>query len=160
MGPLNSSAQLERIAGMVADVQEKGEGTVLSGGCPPGGAGFDGGYFYRPTLITDVAPGSRVLTEEVFGPVLPVITVPDLDTAIREANRTRFGLGASVWTSDLSAVKRVFREVRAGIVWVNRHLTVPPELPFGGISGTGIGRENGRQALRQYTQTKTLLVGW
>jgi succinate-semialdehyde dehydrogenase/glutarate-semialdehyde dehydrogenase len=160
MGPLNSRAQRDRIAAMVTGAQENREGTVLTGGCPIGGPGFDQGWFYRPTLVTGVAPDTRLLTEEVFGPVLPVVTVPDLDTAIREANRTRYGLGASVWTRDLATVKRVFREVKAGIVWVNRHLTVPPELPFGGVSESGIGRENGSQALQQYTRTKSLLIGW
>ena len=75
------------------------------------------------------------------------MTVPDLDCAIREANNTRYGLGASIWTKDLTTAKRVFDEVRAGIIWVNRHLTVPPEVPFGGMNDSGIGRENGQHAL-------------
>ncbi|MDD1691858.1 MAG: aldehyde dehydrogenase family protein, partial [Methanoregula sp.] len=112
------------------------------------------------TLVTDIMPGSRLVTDEIFGPVLPVMTVPDLDTAISEANNSRFGLGASVWTKDLSTTKRVFNEVNAGIIWVNRHLTVPPEVPFGGVNDSGIGRENGRHALDNYSQTKTLYMGW
>ena len=88
------------------------------------------------------------------------MTVPDLDTAIHEANKTRYGLGASNWTKDLATTKRVFDEVRAGIIWVNRHLTVPPEIPFGGMNESGIGRENGQHALDSYSQTKTLFLGW
>ena len=88
------------------------------------------------------------------------MTVPDLATAIREANASRFGLGASVWTRDLATVKRVFAEVHAGIIWVNRHLTVPPEIPFGGMNESGIGRENGQNALESYSRTKTLFIGW
>jgi betaine-aldehyde dehydrogenase len=88
------------------------------------------------------------------------MTVPDLDTAIREANRTQYGLGASVWTTNLHTAKRAFDEVHAGIVWVNRHLTVPPEVPFGGMNESGIGRENGLHALDNYSRTRTLFLGW
>jgi acyl-CoA reductase-like NAD-dependent aldehyde dehydrogenase len=160
MGPLNSEGQRTRIAETVENVRQSDEGIVLTGGCELRGKAFERGYFYRPTLVAGVAPGSRLVTEEVFGPVLPLMTVPDLATAIREANSTRFGLGASVWTRDLATVKRVFAEVHAGIIWVNRHLTVPPEIPFGGMNESGIGRENGQNALESYSRTKTLFIGW
>ncbi len=160
MGPLNSAGQRERISGMVNEVTKNGEGTILTGGCPLTGPSYDAGHFYRPTLVSDVSPGSRLLTDEIFGPVLPVITVPDLDSAIREANQSRYGLGASVWTTNLATTKRVFDEVHAGIIWVNRHLTVPPEIPFGGMNESGIGRENGSHALESYSRTKTLFLGW
>jgi succinate-semialdehyde dehydrogenase/glutarate-semialdehyde dehydrogenase len=160
IGPLNSAGQRERIAAMVNEITEKGEGTMVAGGCSLTGPAFDTGHFYSPTLVSDVSPGARLLTDEVFGPVLPVMTVPDLDTAIREANRSRYGLGASVWTTNLATTKRVFDEVHAGIIWVNRHLTVPPEIPFGGTNESGIGRENGSHALESYSRTKTLFLGW
>ena len=160
MGPLNSPAQRNRIATAVKETTEREEGTIVTGGCPIVGKDFEKGYFYRPTLIADVAPDAPLLKNEVFGPVLPVMTVPDLGSAIREANRTRYGLGASVWTRDLSTVKQVFSEVQAGIIWVNRHLTIPPEVPFGGTNESGIGRENGFRAIDSYTQTKTLFLGW
>lgn len=160
MGPLQNRQQFDVIAEMVADVKDKGEGTIIAGGNPLSGEESGKGYFYQPTLVTDVASDSRLLTDEVFGPVLPIVRVPDLDTAIQEANSTRFGLGASVWTRDLTTVKRVFSEVRAGIVWVNRHLTVPPEIPFGGTGESGTGRENGYRAMDNYTRTKTLFIGW
>jgi succinate-semialdehyde dehydrogenase/glutarate-semialdehyde dehydrogenase len=160
MGPLNSPAQRERIVQIVDATRDTDTGTILTGGSVPGGTPYDRGLFYRPTLVTDVAPESRLMNEEVFGPVLPVMTVPDLDTAIREANRTHYGLGASVWTTDLRTAKRAFDEVHAGIVWVNRHLTVPPEVPFGGMNESGIGRENGLHALDNYSRTKTLFLGW
>jgi succinate-semialdehyde dehydrogenase/glutarate-semialdehyde dehydrogenase len=160
MGPLNSSAQRERIGEMVENARESREGRVLTGGCELKGKAYEKGYFYRPTLVTDISAGSPLVTEEIFGPVLPVMTVPNLDTAIRQANNSRFGLGASVWTTNLHTAKRVFEEVRAGVIWVNRHLTLPPEVPFGGVEESGIGRENGQDALDQYSRTKSLILGW
>ena len=160
LGPMNSAGQRERISGMVNDVTDKGEGKILTGGYSLTGPLYDAGYFYCPTLVSDVSPGARLLTDEIFGPVLPVVSVPDLDTAIREANKSRYGLGASIWTTNLVTTKRVFDEVHAGIIWVNRHLTVPPEIPFGGINDSGIGRENGSHALESYSRTKTLFLGW
>jgi len=160
MGPLQNRPQLERITSLVEELRADGQGTIRCGGMRITGEGRERGLFYAPTLITGVNPEAALLREEVFGPVLPVMTVPDLDTAIAEANRTRYGLGASVWTSDLHVVKQVFARVRAGIIWVNRHLTIPPEVPFGGLRESGIGRENGIQALGQWTRTRTLMIGW
>jgi betaine-aldehyde dehydrogenase len=160
IGPMNSAEQREKISSRIEETRNNKEGTILTGGHSLKGTVFEKGYFYRPTLVTGIAPGSGLLTEEVFGPVLPVMAVSDLDTAIREANNTRFGLGASVWTKDLSTIKKVFGEVKAGIIWVNRHLSVPPEVPFGGINDSGTGRENGQHALDGYSQTKTLFLGW
>jgi len=160
MGPLQNRPQLERVSFLVEEVRAEGQGTIRCGGMRLSGEGRERGFFYAPTLVTGVSPEASLLREEVFGPVLPVMTVPDLDTAIAEANRTRYGLGASVWTSDLHVVKQVFARVRAGIVWVNRHLTVPPEVPFGGLRESGLGRENGIQALSRWTRTRTLVIGW
>ena len=160
MGPMNNAGQRDKISQLVEETRENNEGTILTGGSTLKGTAYEQGYFYRPTIVSNVVPGSRLVTSEVFGPVLPVMTVPDLDTAIREANNTRYGLGASIWTKDLATTKRVFNEVRAGIIWVNRHLTVPPEVPFGGIHESGIGRENGQHALDSYSRIKTLFLGW
>jgi acyl-CoA reductase-like NAD-dependent aldehyde dehydrogenase len=160
IGPMNNAEQREKSSRRIEETRDNNEGTILTGGHSLKGTVYEKGYFYRPTLVSDIMPGSRLVTDEIFGPVLPVMTVPDLDTAIREANNSRFGLGASVWTKDLSTTKRVFNEVNAGIIWVNRHLTVPPEVPFGGVNDSGIGRENGRHALDSYSQTKTLYIGW
>ena len=160
IGPMNSAGQREKISQVVEETRNTTEGTILTGGYALKGTAYEKGNFYRPTLVSDIIPGSRLVTSEIFGPVLPVMTVPDLDCAIREANTTRFGLGASVWTKDLATTKRVFDEVKAGIIWVNRHLTVPPEIPFGGMNESGTGRENGQHALDSYSQTKTLFLGW
>jgi succinate-semialdehyde dehydrogenase/glutarate-semialdehyde dehydrogenase len=160
LGPMNSAGQRERISGMVNEITDKCTGKIITGGCSLTGPSYDAGFFYRPTLVSDVSPNARLLTDEIFGPVLPLMSVPDLDTAIQEANRSRYGLGASVWTTNLATTKRVFDEVHAGIIWVNRHLTVPPEIPFGGMNESGIGRENGSHALESYSRTKTLFLGW
>jgi len=160
MGPLQNPDQLKRIEAQVNGFRDREEGRILLGGSRLAGPEHDRGFFYAPTLVTDVDPGAAVLNEEVFGPVLPIVPVPDLDTAIREANRSRYGLGASVWTKDLGVARAVFDRVSAGVVWVNRHLTVPPELPFGGVKESGIGREIGMQAVSQWTRTKSLFLGW
>ncbi|NMB79864.1 MAG: aldehyde dehydrogenase, partial [Methanomicrobiales archaeon] len=160
MGPLNSAAQRDDIAGRVERTRERDEGRIIAGGAALRGKAYETGFFYHPTLVTDVAPESCLVTEEVFGPVLPVITVPDLESGIRAANSSRYGLGASVWTKNLHTTRKVFDELHAGIIWVNRHLTVPPEIPFGGTHESGTGRENGHRALDQYSTTRTLFLGW
>jgi len=158
MGPLNNRPGYDRIRDIVGQVTERQEGKVYAGG-DIGTKLHEKGFFYPPTIITEVSPDSRIFSEEVFGPVLPVATFPDFDAAIRMANSTPFGLGASVWTNDARVISRYFAEVRAGIVWVNRHVSVPPEIPFGGIGESGSGRENGTLALLRYTVPRTLYYG-
>ena len=98
------------------------------------------------------------MREEVFGPVLPVAGFDTISDAIDLANATRFGLGASVWTHDMRTISRATQDLDAGIVWVNQHLRIPPEVPFGGMKSSGIGRENGRYALLHYLEEKTILI--
>ena len=160
MGPLAGKVQQERIISLMEDVQVRGEGKVSTGGYVPKEGDLVRGYYYAPTIVTDPHPGSSLLCGEVFGPVLPVTCIPDLDAAISQANQTPYGLGASIWTKDLEVVKEVFSRVDAGVIWVNRHLTIPPELPFGGVKGSGIGRENGVSAYLSHTRSKSLFLGW
>ena len=160
MGPLSGASQRDRIQKFVETMQNHGQGIVLTGGVPLSGPAYDGGFFYAPTVVTDVHPESPLLSKEVFGPVLPVMCITDLATAICHVNNTRFGLCASVWTRDLSVAKEVFSRVRSGVVWVNRHLTLPPEIPFGGLKVSGTGRENGMDGLLSYTRTRSLFLGW
>jgi acyl-CoA reductase-like NAD-dependent aldehyde dehydrogenase len=159
MGPLHTAAGRDAVAALVNDAVADGA-RVLTGGEAMHGPEYDNGHFYAPTLITRVPPRSPLLTTEVFGPVLPIVPVPNLDAAIHAANQSPYALGASIWTKDLQSVRKFFQEIRAGVVWVNRHLTLPPEVPFGGTGMSGYGRENGLHALREYMEEKTLILGW
>ncbi|WP_342677988.1 aldehyde dehydrogenase family protein [Methanofollis sp. UBA420] len=152
MGPLNNAPGQERMRQVVEEIE--GEGRILTGGKVPPGKGF----FFEPTVVAGLAPDALSLREEVFGPVLPVVEVESLDEALQEANSTKYGLGASIWTKNLERAERGCRDLEAGIVWVNQHLKIPPEAPFGGTKWSGIGRENGRAALDRYTEERSILV--
>lgn len=158
MGPLNNRRQWEYVKGLVTEIEENDEGRILTGGEVPANDSCSRGYFFKPTLIADVPRESRVLNEEVFGPVLPVVRVNDLDEAIEEANNTIYGLGASIWTKNLDRAFSACEQLQAGTVWINQHLKVAPEVPFGGIKESGIGRENGPYALSEYLDTKTIML--
>lgn len=157
MGPVHSLTQRQRIAGQIERTVEGGFGTITTGGRELT-IGEGKGSFFEPTLLSGLDPEAPVLQEEVFGPVLPVMPFDSLDDAISVANGTRFGLGASVWTHDSRIINRACKELQAGIVWVNQHLKLPPEVPFGGTKDSGIGRENGRYALDHYLEEKTILI--
>lgn len=158
MGPIHAASQRDLIIGQIDRTIEGEYGSVISGGRIPDNEQLRKGLFFEPTMISDLDPDAPVLKEEVFGPVLPVMAYDTLDTALRLANSSRFGLGASVWTHDTRIVSKACSELEAGIVWVNQHLKIPPEVPFGGIKESGIGRENGRYALDHYLEDKTVLI--
>ena len=128
------------------------------GGAAPRRAECAEGWFFEPTLMTDVAPEAPVWCEEVFGPVLPVMRTESFDDAVAIANASEYGLGASVWTRHLDTAFQAAESLEAGVVWVNQHLRLPPDVPFGGVKKSGVGRENGSDALEQYTRTKTILI--
>lgn len=152
MGPLSSASGLKDMESFVQSVGDHGK--IIAGGSRLGGPG----NFYRPTLVLDPEPKSRLLTEEVFGPVLPIMRFGNLDEAIDMANDSKFGLGASIWTKDLDAAYEAVERIDSGIIWINRHLRIPPEVPFGGTKDSGIGRENGLDALEQYLTEKTVIL--
>lgn len=158
MGPLNSPEGRERISSAVQETVECGAGNVIMGGAAPRRAECAEGWFFEPTLMTDVAPEAPVWCEEVFGPVLPVMRTESFDDAVAIANASEYGLGASVWTRDLDTAFQAAESLEAGVVWVNQHLRLPPDVPFGGVKKSGVGRENGSDALEQYTRTKTILI--
>jgi acyl-CoA reductase-like NAD-dependent aldehyde dehydrogenase len=158
IGPLNNRTQWEHVKELVAEIEENSEGRIIVGGKIPTNSALQKGFFFEPTLIVDVPEESRLLKEEVFGPVLPVVKVKDLDEAIEEANSTIYGLGASIWTKNLDRAISGCEQLNAGIIWVNQHLKVAPEVPFGGVKESGIGRENGPYALSEHLDMKTIML--
>ncbi|PSM39012.1 aldehyde dehydrogenase [Streptomyces dioscori] len=151
LGPLNNVPQLERVAGLVDDAVRRGGQAVV------GGAVVDGpGFFYRPTILRGVADGMAVVDEEQFGPVLPVLPYRSVDEAVERANGTRFGLSGSVWGTDADRAAAVADELDCGTAWVNTHLALRPDQPFGGAKWSGIGVENGYWGLHSFTEVKVL----
>jgi len=157
MGPLHLAYQREEIEAQVSDARSRGA-TVVFGGERPTGDGFDRGNYYLPTLIADAPTDARVVTEEVFGPVLPVFRFSELDQAIDMANDTIYGLGGSIWSRDLVAVNRAIDKLQVGNVWVNSLHYGYDELPFGGVKASGLGREHGPEALDYYLEDKGVVI--
>ncbi|AKB30287.1 Aldehyde dehydrogenase [Methanosarcina siciliae T4/M] len=158
MGPLNNRTQWEYVKELVAEIKEKDTGKIITGGKVPEFKDSEKGYFFEPTLVSDVPGDSRLLREEVFGPLLPVVTVKGLDEAIGKANNTCYGLGASIWTKNIDRARAGCEQLNAGIIWINQHLKIAPEVPFGGVKESGFGRENGPEALSEYLETKTIML--
>jgi aldehyde dehydrogenase (NAD+) len=154
MGPLANPAQLNTVTGFVERAVRDGA-SIACGGSTDAALG---GLFYRPTIVTDVRWDMEIAQDEIFGPVLSVLTFSTEDEAIRIANSTRFGLGAGVWTNDVRRAHRVAHKLRAGNVWVNAYRMVAPNVPFGGSGYSGWGRESGVDAVREYTDTKAIWV--
>jgi acyl-CoA reductase-like NAD-dependent aldehyde dehydrogenase len=116
------------------------------------------GFFYEPTIMTNITENMPVLKEETFGPVAPVIPVKNEDEAIRIANSTEYGLGASIWTSDIEKAQKLAKRIEAGFVAINSQVKSDPRLPFGGVKRSGYGRELSRHALREFANVKTVVV--
>src|SRR5437588_100719 len=158
MGPMHTSTQRDEVEAQVRDALEKGARIVYGGGRPEGDD-FEKGNFLNAVVLADVPPGSRMLTEEVFGPALPVVKVADLDEAIRLANDSPYGLGSSIWTASMASAFRAINEIDAGYTWVNSVQIAYDELPFGGTKLSGFGKEHGVEAFHEYTEMKSVVIG-
>jgi succinate-semialdehyde dehydrogenase / glutarate-semialdehyde dehydrogenase len=152
MGPIHTRAGRDEL---LEQIEESG-GEILTGG---GTGGHDKGWFLEPAVIAEPEAGSRVLTEEVFGPVLPVLRYSDFDDALARANDTPYGLGSSIWTHDVRKIHRAARDIDAGMTWVNQIHYGYDELPFGGVKESGFGKEHGLEALDSYVELKSVVVG-
>jgi succinate-semialdehyde dehydrogenase/glutarate-semialdehyde dehydrogenase len=157
MGPLHLAYQRKEIEAQVEDARSRGA-KVSMGGARPDGEAFARGHYYLPTLIEDAPWDSKVVTEEVFGPVLPVFRFNDLDEAIEKANDSIYGLGSSIWTRDLVSANKAIDKLQAGNVWVNSLHYGYDELPFGGVKASGLGREHGPEALDYYLEPKGVVI--
>lgn len=156
-GPLHMARGRSTIEEQVADAVASGA-TVLAGGKRPESGDFDRGHFYEPTVLLEPARDSRVATEEVFGPVLPIWRVGDLDEAIELANNSIYGLGSSCWTRSMDRANYAIDRLEAGYTWVNSPALIYDELPFGGWKQSGMGKEHGIEALDYYLESKSVVV--
>ena len=150
LGPLQNKMQSEKVKAFLEDARKNGN--VIAGGS----AMDRPGYFIEPTIVRDIKEGSRLVDEEQFGPVLPVIKYSDKEEVIRRANATTYGLGASVWSSDIQACPRGREPDRGRNVWINKHLDMAPHIPFGGAKQSGIGTEFAEEGLAEFTQLQII----
>jgi acyl-CoA reductase-like NAD-dependent aldehyde dehydrogenase len=151
LGPINNRPQFERVSELVADALASGA-VAAAGGNP-----FEGdGYFFEPTILTNLSDGTRIVDEEQFGPALPVITYRDVDEVIERANATHYGLSGSVWGSDVERATAVAEQLECGTAWVNTHLALAPNQPFGGAKWSGIGVENGTWGLLGFCEPQVI----
>ena len=151
IGPLSSKDGLETISGIVEDAKAKGAEVLL------GGEEMDGnGYFYKPTILTNITPDMRIAKEETFGPVAPITIVENESDAVKMANDSEFGLGASIWTRDLAKADKMSRRIESGIVSVNNVVISDPRIPFGGIKHSGFGRELSRYGMLEFVNLKSV----
>jgi acyl-CoA reductase-like NAD-dependent aldehyde dehydrogenase len=150
LGPLQNKMQYEKVKGFLEDARQNGK--IVAGGH----AMARPGYFIEPTIVRDIKEGSRLVDEEQFGPVLPLIKYSEDGDAIRRANATNYGLGASVWSSNLERAHKVASQIDAGTVWINKHLDMAPHIPFGGAKQSGLGVEFAEEGLAEFTQLQII----
>jgi succinate-semialdehyde dehydrogenase/glutarate-semialdehyde dehydrogenase len=157
IGPLHSEEQRATLEAQVDSTLAQG-GELLVGGKRPDGDEYARGWFYEPTLILEPSHDSKMATEEVFGPALPIWRIGGLEEGIERANASSFGLGSSIWTRDLTAATIAAEKLQAGYTWINSSQIVYDELPFGGFGESGLGKEHGIEALDYYQEAKAVVV--
>jgi acyl-CoA reductase-like NAD-dependent aldehyde dehydrogenase len=158
MGPQVSQEQLNRIKSYTEIARAEGANVVAGGECPTLEGAFKNGYFFQPTIFSDVKNQMRVAQEEIFGPVVSVISFADEADLIKQANETIYGLSAGIWTRDITRAHRFAKEIKAGVIWINTYNMFNAASPFGGYKQSGYGREMGKHALEMYTNVKSVWV--
>jgi acyl-CoA reductase-like NAD-dependent aldehyde dehydrogenase len=153
LGPIQNRNQYERVIGFLDDIRATG-GEIVAGGGVPEGPGF----FIEPTIVTSVAEGSRIVDEEPFGPILPIMSFSDVDEAVARANSSEFGLGGSVWSADVQRAEGIARRLEVGTAWVNQHSVLEPSLPSGGVKDSGVGVEYSKLGLLEYTVPQVINI--
>lgn len=149
-GPLQNKMQYEKVLGVIEDARKTGK--IIAGGVKPEGKG----YFIRPTIVRDIEDGARLVDEEQFGPVLPVIKIKDGEDALARANASLYGLGGSIWSNDLDMAYDLAGRMESGTVWINKHAELDPGVPFGGAKFSGLGTELGEAGLAEFTQSQVI----
>jgi aldehyde dehydrogenase (NAD+) len=157
MGPVAFPEQLGKVTGFIDGAVQQGAEVIAGGGSPDEGE-LAGGLFVEPTVLGGVQPDWPIAQEEIFGPVAAVIPFKTEDEVVAIANDVRFGLAAGVWTTNLARAHRMAAAIRSGTVWINSYRMVSPGVPCGGLKLSGLGRENGREAIMDYTETKAVWV--
>jgi acyl-CoA reductase-like NAD-dependent aldehyde dehydrogenase len=150
MGPIQNRAQYEKLLGFLQEARS--EGVIVAGGPAVAGAG----YFIRPTIVTGLPAGARLIREEQFGPILPVIAYDDIDDAVAQANDTDFGLGGIIWTADVARGVEVASRIETGTIWINQFLAVPFDVAIGGAKQSGLGVQNGLEGIKEFTQRRVV----
>ena len=150
LGPLQNKMQYDKVKDLIEDARKDGQ--IIAGGTTPD----QKGYFIRPTIVRDISDGTRLVDEEQFGPVLPVIKYSDPEDAVARANASPYGLGGSVWSKDTDRAYALADKMDAGTIWVNKHAELDPMIPFGGSKMSGVGTELGADGLEEFTQLKII----
>lgn len=150
LGPLQNKMQYDKVRDLLEDARTTG--TIIAGGEVPD----QPGYFIRPTIVRDIKDGTRIVDEEQFGPVLPVIKYSDAEDTINRVNASDYGLGGSIWSTDLDKAWALANKMDSGTVWINKHAELDPAIPFGGAKMSGLGTELGEEGLLEFTQLKII----
>ena len=152
LGPIQNKAQFDKVLGFIEGARK--DGKIIAGGARADRAG----YFIKPTIVRDITDGARLVDEEQFGPVLPIVRYNDAEDALTRANNSEYGLGGSIWSPDVDKAYDLATRMDSGTVWVNKHGELAPNIPFGGAKGSGIGVELVEEGLAEFTQLQVINV--
>jgi acyl-CoA reductase-like NAD-dependent aldehyde dehydrogenase len=153
LGPIQNRMQYDKVVGIMEDTKKAGARVLVGGEVPQ-----RPGYFVNPTLVTDVDEGSRLVREEQFGPIVPVLKFKDVEEALQRANDTRYGLSGSVWSRDPERAAAIAARLEVGTAWVNQHRTTAANVPFGGAKESGYGRVYSQMGLKSYLEPRVVSV--